>query len=298
MHREIRSVPLVTASALAACSLYAASTVSAQSSELNSPGFEWLYNRVHQVLQGGTIFKPSESDPSKIALELYPLLLIESAPPLDSPAPRWGWGVVDHAKISPGPPTLYSAKDAVEIRGRLHTQYRHFWFYRSLAAPAASWKRQGLRITFAQDGSPAIWEVLDDSSGASAIYVTENLEKLAQNEFGPPSKGRRFWIENSTELFPETIVARTLGDGPIPMGPWVYLKGDSMDVTTLLCRCTPSQVKGDVTTAYYHPRSIPEESRSPDAIEADSSLNRPFLPWTWPVPSTWIEEALRLPSDF
>ena len=47
------------------------------------------------------------------------------------------------------------------------------------------------------------------------------------------------------------VVARVLADGPMAMGPFVYLTEPGLEVTTLLCRCMPAQVDDFFANTYY-----------------------------------------------
>ena len=53
------------------------------------------------------------------------------------------------------------------------------------------------------------------------------------------------------------VAARIIDDGPVPMGPYVYLNAPpSRTVTTVLCRCSPSQVEAFIETRYYDLRPL------------------------------------------
>jgi len=56
---------------------------------------------------------------------------------------------------------------------------------------------------------------------------------------------------------PDVVAARIIDDGPVPMGPYVYLNAPpSRTVTTVLCRCSPSQVEAFIETRYYDLRPL------------------------------------------
>ena len=58
-------------------------------------------------------------------------------------------------------------------------------------------------------------------------------------------------------VWPDVVVARIIDDGPVPMGPYVYLNAlPSRAVTTALCRCSPSQVEAFIETRYYDLRPL------------------------------------------
>jgi hypothetical protein len=122
---------------------------------------------------------------------------------------------------------------------------------------------QGIRITLNASGSPVIWEVLADDSGANLIFVSKLLEAAAIETFGPPLPGRRFTIESSLETAANAIVARVIEDGPVPMGPIVHLNAGSADISTLICRCMPTQAKNLLMTETYRLRTLAESRLKP-----------------------------------
>lgn len=265
--------------------------------------FETLYIRADQVLQGATMFKPRESENAVIPPELRPLLLVENNPSETHTVSILEWGVRDHQSPEPvksGPLTLYVSRSEIMLNGQQHVQHSYKWFYRvsNSREQKRTWMKQGLRITFGRDSSPEIWEVFQDSSGADLVFVSSRLEAAARKEFGTPLSGRRFSIENSLEISPATLVPRIISDGPIPMGPWIYLIGGSLDVSTILCRCMPSQVTGDVETAYYELEELPD-----GYTEFGRDTEGPDVPilqelWGRTKSADWIQHELRLPSDF
>jgi hypothetical protein len=142
-------------------------------------------------------------------------------------------------------PAVYWEVDSVQINGKPHTQFTYQWCYSLKEQPdrrgSLSW--QGVRITLDTQGRPAAWEVLADTSGARLIFVSESLEAAAVAEFGKPLAGRRYVVERGVDDVPGAIVPRLVDDGPIAMGPIVYLCAETHNVSTLICRCMPAQVK-------------------------------------------------------
>jgi hypothetical protein len=111
---------------------------------------------------------------------------------------------------------------------------------------------RGVRITLGQDGLPLVWEALSTDTRTRVLFIAESLEQAARREFGEPLPGRRFSIERAADEAPDVVVARIIDDGPVPMGPYVYLNAPpSRAVTTVLCRCSPSQVEAFIETRYY-----------------------------------------------
>ena len=63
--------------------------------------------------------------------------------------------------------------------------------------------------------------------------------------------GRRFAIEASLDAAPRVVVPRVIEDAPAVMGPILYLRAESAEVATLICRCMDSQALQLVGTGYY-----------------------------------------------
>ncbi len=165
----------------------------------------------------------------------------------------------------------------------------------SPASPESGLPVQGIRITLNTNGQPVIWEALADRSGAELIFVSQTLEAAALAEHGKPLPGRRYAIESSTEAAPKVIVARVIDDGPVAMGPIVYLNAGTRNVSTLICRCMPAQAKKLLATNTYELRHL-------DALTVQSLLTQAKEPAAfWPGdqrPGDRLEQWLRLPSAF
>ncbi len=158
---------------------------------------------------------------------------------------------------------------------------------------------QGIRITLNSAGQPALWEVLTDSSGAELIFVSHSLEAAALAEFGKPLPGRRYAIERSMEEAPNVIVARVIDDGPVAMGPMVYLSAGTRTVSTLICRCMPAQVRKLVATATYD--LLPFQSGPTNSLitQANALLKERTAFWPGEHPGEErLEQCLRLPGAF
>jgi hypothetical protein len=140
--------------------------------------------------------------------------------------------------------------------------------------------------------------VLADSSGAELIYVSRNLEAAAVAEFGRPLPGRRYTIEHSPEEAPNVIVARIIDDGPVVMGPIVYLTAGTRAVATLICRCMPAQAKRLLGTSVYD--LLPFQAAAPSLLTQARTLAREqtaFWPGD-PPNGQQLEKCLRLPAEF
>jgi hypothetical protein len=158
---------------------------------------------------------------------------------------------------------------------------------------------QGIRVTLNSSGQPVIWEVLADSSGAAVIYVSRNLEAPAAAEFGKPLPGRHYTVERSLEGAPNVIVARIIDDGPVAMGPIVYLSAGTRAVATLICRCMPAQAKRLLGTSVYD--LLPCQATAAQSLltQAKARAREQTAFWPGDPPgSDPLEKRLRLPSGF
>ena len=86
------------------------------------------------------------------------------------------------------------------------------------------------------------------------------------------------------EAAPNAIVARVIDDGPVPMGPIVHLSAGSHNVSTLICRCMPTQAKSLLETKTYELRPL-----------GDAKFRTAFEPSGEPAAAR-LARLLRLPS--
>ena len=152
-------------------------------------------------------------------------------------------------------PTVYAGTFTTRINGVEHDQVVYFWRYPTRLDRPGSISREGrgVRITLGSDGFPLVWEALSTATDTRELFVSESLERAALREYGGPLPGRRYAVERPIDEVRNVVVVRSLDDGPVPMGPYVYLNAPpSRSVTTVLCRCMPSQVNEFVETHYYN----------------------------------------------
>jgi len=237
-----------------------------------------IYQRATNQFELADFYKPAESKTNDPAYTLAPLILQEVAGAGDpfSRPDRFGTlslsnglRVLDRSR-----PSVYWYADTVTLSGKAHARLAYFWFYslgtaRSDSAPRlepsnqrrGSLSVQGVRITLNSAGQPVIWEVLTDGSGTRVMFASQGLEAAAAARFGKALPGRRYAIERSITEAPDVIVARVIDDGPVAMGPIVYLSGGTHSVSTLICRCMPAQLKTLRTTAIYDLLPLPDIPR-------------------------------------
>ena len=155
---------------------------------------------------------------------------------------------------------------------------------------------QGIRVTLNSAGQPVIWEVLAIAPGAEPIYVSRSLEAAAVAEFGQPLPGRHYAIERSLEEVPNVIVARIIDDGPVAMGPVVYLSAGTRAVATLICRCMTAQAKRLLGTSAYDLLPFPTTAAQPLLTQAKALAKEETAFWPGDPPSSaQLEKRLRLP---
>lgn len=255
--------------------------------ELSMPGdAEALRARVESVLPAAVMWKPRMGQESGIDPYLAPLLYREVTPggsELVTEPPIGGLvqGPRDEVLVIPEEATLYFADDRVEVAGARRRRLTFVWFH--AVGPRATPKAQGLRNTFAADGQPMVYEPLAGDSGVRVAFVARSLEEAARAAWGPPLAGRRHAVEGAWDPRRPLVVARVVGDGAVPMGPFVYQRAGSANLVNLHCRCEKSQVAEITDTREYALRPLAE-------------LSRLGLAPTWPEPDALA--GLRLPPGF
>ena len=156
--------------------------------------------------------------------------------------------------LDPERPTVYAAWTMVEVGGTKLDQVVYLWWYawRCERCRGRHATGRGVRVVLWADGFPVVWEALSGQPKQRVFFVSQSLERAAKERFGDPLPGRRYSIERGLDATPDVIVARVIDDGPVPMGPYVYVgTRDEYAITTVLCRCMPSQMESVEDTLYY-----------------------------------------------
>lgn len=230
-----------------------------------------IQDRTTNHVSDVVLFKPaSEGGEQPLLTQLAPLLI--QAVTTTNSAALW----LDQPAPISGPPRIQARKDIVLINNRWHWQYTYTWGY-ATGAP----RQQGVRLTLDSRELPAIWEILTDSSGQHIIYASQAWEQVARAELGSPLPGRRFSLERDRDETPAVVVANVIEDGPMAMGPILYLEPTSRDVSALICRCMPAQ--------FQNLRDQKDYELLPPAVE--NQIPSPF-------PPVRLESLLRLPGSF
>jgi hypothetical protein len=265
-----------------------------------------VYARATNQFGAAIFFKPTQATNTDLPWQLVPLIIQEAASGQTSaPSFRDQFGTLGLSNgvpaIDSSRPAVCWATDSVQLNGGPHARLSYQWCYPP--SPATNQRptspRQGIRMTFDSRGQPAIWEILADTSGLRLIFVSQSLEAAAAAEFGKPLPGRRHSIERSLEQAPSVVVARAIDDGPQAMGPIVYLSEGTRNVSTLICRCMPAQVKQLIATRTFELTALDAAALSAFLATAKTDSNTP--PAFWPVDERAedrLDKCLRLPEKF
>jgi hypothetical protein len=263
-----------------------------------------IYARSDVRFENAVLFKPREDSTSELIFTLAPLILqeVKGIGAAATPHPD-AFGSLDLTgdtlMLDRTQPVIYCEMDAVSLRGKPHGRVTYLWSYSADPVPPPTLPLQGVRITLNSAGQPAIWEILADTSEAELIFAARSLEEAALAEFGKPLPGRKFALERSREEAPRAIVPRVIDDGPVPMGPILYLRDRSRAVATLICRCMPAQGGSVSGTVNYRFRlgglAAPG---SPLELARERTRTRASF---WPGEAHTnerLERCLRLPKSF
>ncbi|RME38931.1 MAG: hypothetical protein D6788_06445 [Planctomycetota bacterium] len=203
---------------------------------------------------------------------------------------------LDRLIADPADPAVYVRQSEVVLAGRRYTQFLYVWFHAGTRNRLYS---QGLRMTLGPDGYPIVWEVFRPALPRATterphvVFVSESFEEAAERICGPPRNAEAFSAER-TDHAGGTVVLDVLPDGPVPLGPYVYLRGTDLAVTALRCRCSPQRFDQVVRTFYYDLRPMEEllvyrahlppsllswiEGDEPGARSLDQQLCWPYPP--------------------
>lgn len=228
-----------------------------------------------------------------------PLLVIETAATNHAGlATRVRIGAIEQrgesVRINWQRPTVYGRADAIAIQGQPFERYSYVWWHPSGASNQAS-TPEGIRITATSAGQPLAFEILDGASGGWPVVVAQALEAAAARQYHEPLPGRRFAIERAAGDPLDATVLRVIDDGPLELGPVVYLRAGG-GVATVICRCMRSQAHAIAATGYY---DLIEPERSVEQLMTQARRQLPHHPQWWPGQSgedPRLDTLLRLPT--
>jgi len=263
-----------------------------------------LYRRGTNEFAEACFFKPAAAKTNDMVFALAPLILqeVNAAPEPQARPDRFGTLSLTNGMLTldRSRPAIYWQADTVRLKVKEHVRFAYVWCYSAGASGQgkAGLALQGLRITLNSAGQPVIWEALADNSGAELIFVSQSLEAAALAEFGKPLPGRRYAIERGVKEVPNVVVARVIDDGPVAMGPFVYLSAGTRSVSTLICRCMPAQAKKLLAASAYD--LLPFQAEAQLRLTQVKVLGKERTAF-WPGDGRsdqQLEHCLRLPSAF
>ncbi len=259
--------------------------------------YDRIYDRAANEFEAATFFKPAGTNSEDLVFKLAPLVLELGGGTQPTEA---GFGALTVSNgvvaVDRSAPAVYFDTGIELLGGRPHLRVVYVWFYQQERGGLLP---QGVRMTLDSAGQPAIWEVLRDASGLQPVFAAQSLEQAAAKEHGQPLAGRRYSLEPGIKTAPDIVVARVTEDGPVPMGPMVYVEKQSGDIATVLCRCMPPQFKRLASTRTYKlmPLSLARSALQtlPDTLKGDG--RRPQLFDSSGISRSPVQE-LRSPSNW
>lgn len=235
------------------------------------------YRRAERTLGNVHYLKPIETSASGLVLNLAPLLFMEdtvahtnfSAYPdrpgtLTSGSPK---------RLDMSQTTVYYSSSTLTTSNRILAQLTYEWCYPTMekkGKPLTRLKWQGVRLTLNSQGYPVVWEVLNETQQRQVFFVARSLEEKTKARFTNACPDRRFVIESPIETAPRAVVGGILEDGPVPMGPAVYLEQGTRDIVSILCRCMPPRSTNVLTTSGYTLAPRPE-----NGLPAPGGIKKP-----------------------
>jgi len=248
------------------------------------PDFHALRAAAKAELGLAVLLKPADAPDGAVVTSLAPLIVQDIGPSAAGyrieGAQRPGRVVRNAAgeiAVEDAVPTVYTDTGAVNVRGRTYDQVTFVWWYPN-SAGMNDMKARGVRMTLGDDGFPLVWEVLG-AGRAHLLYVSATLERLAREQYGPPLVGRAFSAELSMEEARYSAVLQVIEDGPIPLGPYVYVTGRERLITALHCRCSPAQFDRARETDLYELVPMTELPSSLRGVSRESDDLTRHLRW-------------------
>jgi len=246
---------------------------------------EDVYARAQVTFDRAIMYKPAEPSSGLVEPVDSPLIVQEVIDAGASAAPLSGIGIVyagpDGAwHVDAASPAVYVARGSDFIGGEIRPQTVFAWCHEAaLSSKTSTVVCRGLRVTYDAEGFPIVWEVLDPSLRADIVFVSNALEQAAEARYGEVLEGRRHRVERAMTDDTGAIVPRVLDDGPMPMGPYVYLDAERGEVATVLCRCMASQVEQFVATTTYQVLPFAELDGLGEALLAGKAPLSARLRW-------------------
>jgi hypothetical protein len=253
-----------------------------------------IYVRATNEFALASLHKPDPKFESELAFQFAPLIFQEVAHEereLEDSA-----RLKDHLQSSRRL-TVYFYQDTLRILGREHIRYSYVWVSTnaSLSNGTGVPRLLGIRVTAGSDGRPVLWEILNRLGRAEVIFAAQSLEHAAAAEHGSVLPGRRYALERSSGEAPDAFVAKILEDGPVPMGPMVYVSMDPLLISAVACRCMPTQARSLTSTVTYDLKPLQDTNSLVSKLR--SQIDAAFWPGDTET-NDRVLKLLRLPRQF
>ena len=244
-------------------------------------GHQAIRDATRHHFQRAAMVLPSEQSDVGDLIWMAPLVVQQLGEQADAMAPSDRFGALSvtnsgRAEVDSDRLTVYLLSSYTPMGERARKQLVYLWFYEP-AGPDMPIRWQGFRMVLNARRFGVLWEVLSADASQRVFYVSRGLERAAAERYGPPLSGRRYSVEPALDAHPEVVVARAIGDGPQPMGPFVYLDR-AHRITTLACRCDPSQAVAFPQSVRYRLVPIAKEAELYGVGLPPSNLRLPSLP--------------------
>jgi len=247
---------------------------------------------------------------SGIEQDMAPLIVLEERVSTTSmPSLAW-FGSLElddrgQLTVNTSDPVVYVRVDDLVIHGSPRPRPRprprqgvtYVWFFFGEEGKQKQTPRmRGIRCILGEEGFPLVWAIHSEAPTVHAHatksdsvqptiqpwFISQTLEDSAKYKFGKPQGVDRLAVDRALPAAGNDIVIGAIEDGPIPMGPYVYVAASGAGITILLCRCSPQQVQEITETVYYELQ--PLEALNALTVRLSNKdrawLKKVFLP-TW-----------------
>lgn len=197
--------------------------------------------------------KPSDSGAPEVVRTMAPLFAVGVSPEISEEL-HWLLEPLDvtaRGDASEARRVVYYEHDVIEVGGEVLQQVSFVWNYGRVQCVLESPLIRGVRVTLGADGFPLVWEVYDGHEYLRA-FVSASAEAAARARFGQPTDSDRFAVQPAIAWPDDFLVVGLIEDGPIPMGPYVYIDSFGRIISSVRCRCEPSLVDSFREPSLYY----------------------------------------------
>ncbi|MGB0716188.1 MAG: hypothetical protein ACPGXK_09935, partial [Phycisphaerae bacterium] len=245
-----------------------------------------LQRDAHAEFARADYFKPKPDQLGGRLDQWAPLIVQQNdATPPENPIDRFGivYEDDDELGVDSSAATVYAMEQTLQFAGGPAHASAYWWRYEN----ARNW--QGFAVITIDKEKPITWFPLycgarqcpygqQTDVAERPVFVASNCEQAMREAGEETAEGRLFAVDVPLEISRETYVARLVESGPLPMGPIVYLQHQNgaaesatqttngngsastalpnLRVSSILCRCMPSQAYEYVSENWYTMRPL------------------------------------------